>query len=99
MEPRTDLLSDVAHPDLAHRDGTVPATARSWDAATGAGSVLLDDGRRVDFAADAWALSGLRLLRPGQRVRLSVRGGAVAAVTLATLPDPLDPVGLTRGAP
>jgi hypothetical protein len=41
----------------------------------GSGSVLLDDGRELPFAAAAFAESGLRLLRPGQR--LTVLTGTV----------------------
>lgn len=64
-------------------------TVRSFDPSAGAGSLFLDDGTVLEFGADAFAVSGLRLLRPGQRVRLR-RGpdGAVAAVTLATFPLP-----------
>ncbi len=71
-------------------DGTCPGTVRDWDAATGAGSALLDDGTAVGFDGPAYRASGLVRLRPGQRVRLSVRDGAVAAVTVLTLPDPLE---------
>lgn len=38
----------------------------------GRGSVLLDDGREVPFEADAWAASGLRHLRMGQRVSVTL---------------------------
>jgi hypothetical protein len=34
------------------------------------GEVVLDNGRRVPFDAAAFAVSGLRFLRPGQRVTL-----------------------------
>ena len=46
------------------------ATVRSFDPAAGSGSVFLDDGTVVRFGPAAFAASGLRLLRPGQRVRL-----------------------------
>jgi len=46
----------------------VQATVSSFDASTRSGAVLLDDGRRVGFEADALA-TAVRLLRPGQRVR------------------------------
>jgi cold shock CspA family protein len=63
------------------------ATVSSYDAATRAGAVLLDDGRLVVFEADAVA-SGVRLLRPGQRVRLDVdvTTERVTRVQLLTLP-------------
>ncbi|HZJ05040.1 MAG TPA: hypothetical protein VFD59_06170 [Nocardioidaceae bacterium] len=48
------------------------ATVSSFDPGTASGTVLLDDGVQLPFAAEALAGSGLRLLRPGQRVRLEV---------------------------
>ena len=50
------------------------ATVSSFDPDTFTGSVLLDDGVAVPFPAQALAGSGLRLLRPGQRVRLETTG-------------------------
>lgn len=50
------------------------ATVSSFDAGTFSGVVLLDDGVELRFAADALEASGLRLLRPGQRVRLETAG-------------------------
>lgn len=50
------------------------ATVSSFDQETRTGAVLLDDGVEVRFPADAVAGSGLRLLRPGQRVRLETTG-------------------------
>lgn len=52
------------------------ATVSSFDPATFCGAVLLDDGVELPFAASALAGSGLRLLRPGQRVRLETSGEA-----------------------
>jgi 2-phospho-L-lactate/phosphoenolpyruvate guanylyltransferase len=62
-------------------------TVATFDESTGAGTVLLDDGTRVEFPAAAFAASGLRLLRLGQRVRL-VRDadGDVTALALITMP-------------
>ena len=51
----------------------VQGTVATFDEPTGAGSVVLDDGTTVEFPAAAFAASGLRLLRPGQRVRLDPR--------------------------
>ncbi len=62
------------------------ATVCRFDPETGSGSVLLDDGRQVDFDAAAFAAGGLRLLRPGQRVRLDRAADRVVRVTLITLP-------------
>jgi 2-phospho-L-lactate guanylyltransferase len=62
-------------------------TVATFDEQTGAGSVLLDDGTEMAFPAEAFAVSGLRLLRLGQRVRLDRdAAGDVTRVTLPTLP-------------
>lgn len=55
--------------------------------------MLLDDGRSLDFDHAVFDASGLRLLRFGQRVRITVgpdAGGTtvVTALTVATLPWP-----------
>jgi 2-phospho-L-lactate guanylyltransferase len=47
-------------------------SVHEFDTTTGAGAVLLDDGRRVPFDAEAFAGSGLRLLRIGQRLTLEL---------------------------
>ncbi|MEV6208105.1 hypothetical protein [Kitasatospora sp. NPDC051914] len=68
------------------------ATAFTFDPATRTGSVLLDDGTPVPFDAAAFDAGGLRLLRPGQRVRIRTEGAGdarrVVFVTLQTFPDP-----------
>jgi 2-phospho-L-lactate guanylyltransferase len=62
-------------------------TVATFDEANRDGTVLLDDGSLVRFSAAAFAASGLRLLRLGQRVRLEQGdGGDVVRVTLPTLP-------------
>lgn len=70
------------------------ATAYTYDAETRSGSVLLDDGTPVPFDAPAFDAGGLRLLRPGQRVRIEVAGpeetdgsgaGDTPRITLVTL--------------
>jgi len=63
----------------------VQATVSSYDAATRSGSVLLDDGHRLPFDATALAGTRLRLLRPGQRVRLETDGTQVTALQILTL--------------
>ncbi len=45
-------------------------TVSAFDPAARTGSLLLDDGTEVEFGRDAFDLSGLRLLRLGQRVRI-----------------------------
>lgn len=66
------------------------ATVRSYDGSTRSGSVFTDDGTVLSFGPDALAASGLRLLRPGQRVRLRRDGDHVTALTLATFPLPAE---------
>jgi 2-phospho-L-lactate guanylyltransferase len=62
------------------------ATAYTYDSETRFGSVLLDDGTPLPFDAAAFDAGGLRLLRPGQRVRIEVEGGGEnRRVTLVTL--------------
>ncbi|MCP3816736.1 hypothetical protein NLX86_00845 [Streptomyces sp. A3M-1-3] len=62
------------------------ATAYTYDPETHSGSVLLDDGTPVPFEAPAFDAGGLRLLRPGQRVRIEVDGeGESRRITLVTL--------------
>ncbi len=56
------------------------ASVHEFDGASGAGSVLLDDGVRVPFDPDAFWRSGLRLLRVGQRVTVDVRDGRVVTL-------------------
>lgn len=55
------------------------ATVSRFDAATGDGAVLLDDGRELSFPGTALDGTGLRLLRPGQRVRLELSGSSERA--------------------
>jgi cold shock CspA family protein len=62
------------------------ATVATFDPATGSASVLLDDGTPVDVPPAAFAASGLRRLRLGQRVRLKTDADRrVVAVTLVTM--------------
>lgn len=66
---------------------TSQGTVSAFDEQTRAGAVLLDDGSRVPFSTEAFAASGLWLLRIGQRVRLEHdESGAVVRVALITLP-------------
>ncbi|MCD7444137.1 hypothetical protein [Streptomyces lincolnensis] len=60
------------------------ATAYTYDPDTHTGQVLLDDGTPMPFDAPAFEAGGLRLLRPGQRVRIEMEGTKVTLVTLQT---------------
>ena len=65
------------------------ATVSRYDELSHEGDVLLDDGLELPFSAQALHGTGLRLLRPGQRVRVAVTGdGAerhVEALQILTL--------------
>ncbi|MEV1024007.1 hypothetical protein [Streptomyces sp. NPDC050264] len=62
------------------------ATAYTYDPDSRSGSVLLDDGTPLPFDAAAFDAGGLRLLRPGQRVRIDVHGeGEARQIALVTL--------------
>lgn len=50
------------------------ATVHTFDPQTDAGSVILDTGKVVPFPAEAFAASGLRHLRLGQRLSIEVAG-------------------------
>ena len=56
-----------------------------YDPQTHGGAVLLDDGVRLPFTADALAGTRLRLLRRGQRVRVTVEDDTVTALQILTL--------------
>lgn len=63
----------------------VQGTVATYDPAERSGSLLLDDGTEVAFPPAAFDASGLRLLRPGQRVRVDRDAdGRVSRVTLPT---------------
>jgi len=63
-------------------------TAYTYDSDARTGSVLLDDGTALPFDAAAFDAGGLRMLRPGQRVRIEVAGEGddrrVVFITLQT---------------
>jgi 2-phospho-L-lactate guanylyltransferase len=63
------------------------ATVATFDETSHAGTVLLDDGTRLEFPSAAFAASGLRLLRLGQRVRLErAADGSITTLSLITMP-------------
>ncbi len=63
------------------------ATVSSYEATTGVGAVVLDDGTELPFDGEALTGTGLRLLRPGQRVRIETTddGGRVGRLQILTL--------------
>lgn len=72
--------------------GGMQATVSAYDPATRSGAVLLDDGVELPFASGALDGTGLRLLRPGQRVRVELTGQGtdtrVDRLQILTLPWP-----------
>ncbi|MFL6179120.1 MAG: hypothetical protein ACJ73L_11240 [Actinomycetes bacterium] len=66
------------------------ATVHRFDASSGSGSVITDDGVVVPFSSQAWQHSRLLNLRVGQRLRVSLAGEGssteVTALTLSTFP-------------
>ncbi|MEZ0068557.1 2-phospho-L-lactate guanylyltransferase [Streptacidiphilus sp. MAP12-20] len=66
--------------------GRMQATAFTYSPDSRSGQVLLDDGTALGFDAAAFDAGGLRLLRPGQRVRIETEGdGGDRRITLITL--------------
>ncbi|MEJ3744210.1 cold-shock protein [Actinomycetes bacterium KLBMP 9797] len=60
-------------------------TVATYDPETRSGTVLLDDGSALAFPAEAFAASGLRLLRLGQRLQIETNeSGLVTKVSLPT---------------
>lgn len=67
------------------------ATVRTWSPVDGSGTALRDDGSELTFPPAAFAASGLRRLRPGQRVRVETENDQVVLVTVVTMPGPRPP--------
>ena len=63
------------------------ATVHRFEESTGTGSVITDDGLVLPFDLAAFVRSGLRRLRPGQRlsVELMDDGTAVAEMRLGSI--------------
>ena len=62
------------------------ATVHTFDASSGSGSVITDDGVVVPFSSQAWQHSRLLTLRVGQRLQVSLSGdGTGSQVTTLTL--------------
>lgn len=61
------------------------ATVRTWDESTGEVTAVRDDGTLLVIGAEAFLSSPLLRLRPGQRIRLEMSGGAVVRLSLVTM--------------
>ena len=65
---------------------TVQATVYHYDPDTASGAVLTDQGVVLPFDFEAVRLSGLRHLRPGQRLTVQLSAdGSVTQLTLGTI--------------
>ena len=62
------------------------ATVYRYDPQTYVGSVLTDEGVVLPFDVEALRLSGLRHLRPGQRLTVELgEAGRITGLTLGTI--------------
>ncbi|MBC9956717.1 cold-shock protein [Yimella sp. cx-51] len=55
-------------------------TVHTFDAATGSGTVLTDNGREITFGSAAFAASGLIHVRPGQRISLEMGATGITRI-------------------
>jgi cold shock CspA family protein len=60
----------------------VQGSVHRFDPQTGAGSVLLDDGTEIPFDGDTFERSGLRALRIGQRLTVTLADDRVVDMHL-----------------
>lgn len=81
----TRMVLDAAGATLT----PMQASVHRFDGDTGAGSVLLDDGREVPFSAEVFAGSSLRHVRPGQRISITTTadGGSVQTLWIVGIGD------------
>ncbi|MEP7034864.1 MAG: hypothetical protein ABI934_04700 [Actinomycetota bacterium] len=63
------------------------ASVHKYDDTNGSGSVLLDDGLEVPFDGSVIDASGLRLVRPGQRVSIEMDKSAVTRLWIVGIGD------------
>jgi cold shock CspA family protein len=63
------------------------ASVHRYDDELGSGSVLLDDGREIPFDTAVMDASGLRLLRPGQRVSITMNDTALTRLWIVGIGD------------
>lgn len=63
------------------------ASVHQYDDENGSGSVLLDDGREIPFDSNVMDASGLRLLRPGQRVSITMSATALTRLWIVGIGD------------
>jgi len=68
------------------------ASVHRYDDHSGSGSVLLDDGREIPFDGNVFDASGLRHVRPGQRVSVEMSDTALTRLWIVGIGDG-EPIG------
>jgi cold shock CspA family protein len=63
------------------------ASVHKYDNDSGSGSVLLDDGREVPFEGSVLDASGLRHVRPGQRVSIEMSASELTRLWIVGIGD------------
>ena len=63
------------------------ASVHRYDDESGSGSVLLDDGREIPFDGNVFDASGLRHVRPGQRVSVEMSATALSRLWIVGIGD------------
>ena len=63
------------------------ASVHRYHDENGSGSVLLDDGREIPSDVSVMDASGLRLLRPGQRVSIEMSDTALTRLWIVGIGD------------
>lgn len=63
------------------------ASVHRYEEDNGSGSVLLDDGREIPFDGAVMDASGLRLLRPGQRVSIEMSAEVLTRLWIVGIGD------------
>ena len=63
------------------------ASVHKYNDESGSGSVLLDDGREIPFDGNVFDASGLRHVRPGQRVSIDMSGAELTRLWIVGIGD------------
>ena len=63
------------------------ANVHRYDQESRSGSVLLDDGLEIPFDGSVFDISGLRQVRPGQRVSIEMSGTELTRLWIVGIGD------------
>jgi hypothetical protein len=77
----------------------VQATVARFDADSASGDVVTDDGVAIRFGPEAFATSGLRHVRPGQRLTVGVEGTGGSLIVVAMRLESVGVVPSRRATP